>query len=440
MRPTLRCVLCFAIGVPVALLPAIVSARLWTIWLAYTGVLIIVAGVDAILALPRRALTIDTEAPETLFIGDESEVLAIHLSATGSTRGRTCVELVCDADSNLAPMPAETAILAPGGKAQVLFPLIPRRRGQAHLGALWLRWTGPFGLVRRQVRTLLDKKIAIVPNVRAVRAAALRFFSQNDFMAGLKVERYLGDGSEFESLREYVPGMDHRAIDWKSSARHRKLLVQQFRAERNHQIVMAVDTGHLMSEPLVGIPRLDHAINAALLLAYFGLRTGDRVGLYAFDERVRAYAAPQGGLAAFAPLQRVSTELAYSTSETNFTLGLAELSTRLKRRSLVVVLTDVTDVVTAELMIENLTRVARRHLVVFVTLRDPGVEAAGRPRARRQLSALYKSVVAGDFAREREVVLRRLRRLGVLCLDALPRQVSTQLLDRYLEIKRRELI
>jgi uncharacterized protein (DUF58 family) len=281
--------------------------------------------------------------------------------------------------------------------------------------------------------------VDVVPNTRAVKAAALRYFSSREFLAGLKVERYLGDGSEFDALREYVPGMDHRAIDWKSSARHRKLLCTEFRAERNHQVVFAVDTGHLMSEPVGGVPKVDHAINAALLLAYVALRTGDRVGLYGFDEKVRGYSEPQGGAGGFLRLQAASADLEYTTSETNFTLGLAELSLRLRRRSLVVLLTDFVDTVTAELMLENLDRLARRHLVVFVTLRDPGLDAvaAAPPRSSADL---YRAVVAHDLVREREVVLRRLRRMGVASIDSAPALVSTQLVNRYLEIKRREMI
>ena len=233
--------------------------------------------------------------------------------------------------------------------------------------------------------------------------------------------------------------MDHRAIDWKASARHRKLLGQEFRAERNHQVILAVDTGHLMREPLAGIPRLDHAVNAALLLAYVCLKTGDRVGLCGFDERLRSFVEPQGGVAAFPRLQEASAELAYSTAETNFTLGVAELGVRLRRRSLIVVLTEFVDTVTAELMIRNLDRLARRHLVLFVSLRDPGLGALVDAPPRRAAD-LYRSVVAVDFAREREVVLKRLQRLGVATIDALPAQVTSQLLSRYLDIKRRERV
>ncbi|HEY0250384.1 MAG TPA: DUF58 domain-containing protein, partial [Kofleriaceae bacterium] len=258
------------------------------------------------------------------------------------------------------------------------------------------------------------------------------------FMAGLKVERYLGDGTEFESLREYVPGLDHRAIDWKSSARHRKLLCTEFRAERNHQVILAVDAGQLMAEPVAGIPKLDHAINAAILLGWFCLRTGDRVGLLGFDEKVRSWQEPQGGMHTFARLQALSAEIDYRRVETNFTLTLADLSTRVKRRSLVVLFTDFLDTVTAELMIQNVTRLARKHLVLFVAVKDPSLDTRALA-VPRSLDNLHEAVVATDFARERNIVLERLRRAGAFCIDATPDEFSMQLVNRYIEIKRREL-
>jgi uncharacterized protein (DUF58 family) len=281
--------------------------------------------------------------------------------------------------------------------------------------------------------------VAVVPDVRPVRAAAFRYFGSRELAAGVQVEKFLGDGSEFEALREYVPGLDPRAIDWKASARHLALLCQEYRAERNHQVVLALDTGRLMAEPLGGLPRLDHAVTSALLLAYVSLRLGDRVGLYGFDQAVRLWAPPQGGLAAFARLQALSAGLAYSAAETNFTLGLAELSARLRRRSLVVVFTEFVDTVTAELMVENLTRLARKQLVVFVALRDAGVDALALARPGRT-SDVYRAVVAAELLRDRERVLAGLRRRGIACVDASPAQVTTRLVNRYLDIMRRERI
>ncbi|MBT8494144.1 MAG: DUF58 domain-containing protein [Deltaproteobacteria bacterium] len=425
-----------ATGFPIALIPVLVSPQLWTLWLTFVGAVLVLMAIDTVLALPRRRLKIDIEPPETLYIGD-SDDLVIGLEPRGWRR-RLRLEVLCDLGPDLEVQPTRRVVIPGGQRGEVRIELSPRRRGTARVEKLWLRWTGPFGLTSRVVQHLVGKAVPVVPNVKAVRSAAIRFFAE-DAMLGLKLDRNKGDGSEFESLRDYVVGMDHRAMDWKHSARHRKLVCKEFRAERNHQIVLAVDTGYLMSEPLAGIPKLDHAINAALLLGYFSLRAGDRISLYAFDSKVRAFSEPQSGVGAFPRLQRMTADLEYQHDETNFTLALAELATRLRRRSLVVVLTDFVDSITAELMVENVQRLARRHLVLFVATRDPSMEAAatGKPYSVRDIG---RAVVAGQFDRERDVVIERLKRSGVHCVDVDPSQVSVEMLNRYLEIKRRELI
>jgi uncharacterized protein (DUF58 family) len=439
MRPTLRCLLVFLAGIPISLGAVTIHPRLWTVWITYLGAAVTLAGLDALLALPRRKLRVTAAVPVQVFIG-ETGTAVIDFAA--GRRGAT-LEVVAELDDDLAPPPPRQAVLRSAGpgqpaRAQVSVTLAPRRRGDHALRTVHARWTGPLGLVEQRVAVAIGQRVGVVPNLGAVRAVALRMFSDHNFMAGLKVEKFLGDGSEFEALREYVPGLDHRAIDWKSSARHRKLLCQEFRAERNHQVMLAVDAGQLMSEPVGGVPKLDHAINAAILLGWFCLRTGDRVGLLGFDERVRQWAEPAGGMHTFGRLQAMSAEIDYRRVETNYTLTLAELSTRLRRRSLVVLFTDFLDTVTAELMIDNVTRLARRHLVLFVAVRDPSLEirALARPRS---LGTLHEAVVAGDFARERQLVLERLRRAGAHCIDTAPAGFSMALVNRYLDIKRREL-
>ena len=433
MRPTQRCVLLFAVGVGVALAPALFGSRYWTFWPAWVGLCVLLSGLDAALALGRGVLSIEATTPPEMFIGDD-DACEVVLSAPRSREAT--VEVLADLDPLFEPQPSQTVALA--GEASLSVPLVARRRGIARVEALWLRWAGPFGLTQRVVRHDVGADIPVVPNVRAVRQAALRFFTARDYQSGLKVERYVGDGTEFESLREYVPGLDHRAMNWKASAKHRTLLCTEYRAERNHQVVIAVDTGHLMREPLDGVPKLDRAINASLHLAYTCLRTGDRVGWFAFDSKVRSYSEPDRGAHAFRHIQQMTSDIEYSSDETNFTLALAQLAQRLRRRSLVVLMTDFVDTVTAELMLENLARLSRRHLVLFVTLRDPVIESDSLA-APRDLGRLYRAVVAGDFVRERDLVLRRLARIGVQCLDAPPSQVTSGLLNRYLEMKRREM-
>jgi uncharacterized protein (DUF58 family) len=435
ISPTPRAVVVAAAGFPLALVPALVSPRWWGLWLAYAALTAFAFGLDLVLGLPSRRLTVKVEPPEQLPVGATGAV-AVRLSAPRAARR---VELLLDLDPDFEPSPPVTAALPAGQAVDVAVPLKARRRGQHAVDAIWCRWSGPLGLCGRRTRRLVGRKVAVVPNLGPVRAAAFRYFGARELETGVQVERFVGDGSEFDALVKWVPGLDPRAISWKASARHRELLVQQFRAERNHQVILALDTGHLMAEPLEGLPRLDHAVSSALLLAYVGLRLGDRVGLYGFDKVARAWAEPQGGLGAFPRLSALSAQLSYSTEETNFTLGLTELSTRLRRRSLVVVFTDFTDTVTAELMLENLQRLARRQLVVFVALRDAALDGLALAPPR-QLSGLFRAVTAADLVRERERVMARLRSMGIACVDAAPGLVSSRLVNRYLDIKRRELI
>ena len=278
----------------------------------------------------------------------------------------------------------------------------------------------------------------MVPNIASVKREAVAFAAA-DAPLGVKPQFQKGTGTEFEALREYATGLDPRTIDWKHSARHRELLCKEFQTERNHHVVLALDTGRLMAETVDGLPKLDHAIGALLLLGYVSLRSGDKVGLAAFDARTRAFVAPAGGVGTMARLQNALAAIDYSTQETNFTLALADLRTRLSRRSLVVVATDFVDTVTADLMIENVGYLAKRHLTLFVALTDTSLE---RPFARRpgDLEHVARAVVAHDLIRERQAVFAKLARLGVLCVEAPAARLGPALINRYLAVKARDEI
>ena len=439
MRPTWRAVLLAGLGVAVALLPAAVHPRLWPLWTAFLGVFVLALGADALLAPRRRDLAVSVTLPDSLSLraeGREGQQATIDLRFP--TRRSIPVRVAADLSGRLVPQPALPGSASRDG-GTVELPLVPTRRGRAVVERLWVRWQGPLRLMSAMERVEINRELPVVADLQPVRAMALRLADPRDFRAGLKIERYRGDGTQFDSLREHVLGDDSRSIDWKTSAHYRKLVTRQFRAERNHQILIAVDTGHLMSEPLAGIPKLDHAIQAGLLLSYLSLRVGDRVGWMTFDAKVGLWVEPQSGTRGFAALSHAASRIDYTGEETNFTLGLTSLAQRLTRRSLIVVLTDFVDTVSAELMVENLNRLSRRHALVFVALRDPDLaEAAARPPD--DLAALNRAVVAGTLLRDRDLVLRRLARLGVRAVDAAPAQVNPWLLNTYLEMKRREVV
>ncbi len=437
MKPTGRSTLVMILGLPLAALPALTDGRLWLLWFSYLALALLLMGVDSALAQPRRRIGLDIRMPDQLFIGRDG-TLDLDITLSGRQWPRR-MEVLLETGPLLLPPEMQTLDLEPGQPVQARFPLRARRRGTADIRDLWLRWHGPLGLIQCVRRVPQEAELPVVPDIQSVRRAALAFFGSKEFLSGMKREDYSGDGSEFDRLREFVPGLDNRSIDWKASARHCKLLSREFRAERNHQVVIAIDTGHLMRETIGGIPKLDHAINAGLLLCWYSLHAGDRAGLLGFDKDITLFREPRGGLGSFPGLHTASARLKYSTEETNFTLSLARLSTRLRQRSLVVLMTDFVDSIGARFMQENLLRLSRKHLVLFVTLRNPELEAAGAERPDT-VRSMARSVVAADILQEREKVLRELRRYGIQTIDALPGEVSPELLNRYLEIKRREQI
>lgn len=436
IQPTRRAVVLVAAAVPLSLTMAALDAALWPVGLGYLLFVLALMVVDGARSLPPRRLAISIKPVDSLFIGEHAE-----LSVALATDWPNLPEAI-EAHLDLAPIvdapSVSRARLWPERAVSFDIPLRPLRRGMAEIEALWLRWRGAYGLVERRYRMAMGVKIHILPSIRAAQGAALRF-SAIDAVLGVKAQRELGTGTEFDALRDYVPGLDRRTIDWKHSARHYRLVSKEFRTERNHQIIFAFDTGHLMQEPLAGIPKLDHAINAALMLGYVSLKAGDRVGMLAFDAQVDRYVEPVAGVQSFGRLRRQAAEIDYAAVETNFTLGLTDLMTRLNRRSLIILMTEFVDTVTAELMVENVARLAQRHLVLFVTLKDPQVETIvdRQPHGFRDVA---QSVAAEEMRRDRLVVLERLRRLGILCIEAPHQRFGADLLNRYLEIKRRGLI
>lgn len=439
--PTPRALAVAAAGLLPALPAVLGAAGAAQAWVAFWLVFLGAVAADVALCPPPRSLRLEVELPALLAVG-ASEPATLRL-ALPSRRPRAFgailpAEVLVETSTHLETPEPRTAGLS-ATPVELVVELTARRRGEAAVEEVWVRWRGPLGLVRRSTRRRPRATVPVTPDLTTVGRRALEHVTSRQALPGRRIERYAGQGSEFHALRDWVAGLDRRAIDWKASARHTRLLARELRAERNHQIVLALDTGHLMAEPVDGLARLDHAIHAALLLAFVSLRHGDRVGLYAFGESPGVWAPPRGGRSALPALVRVAAGLEAGHGETNFTLGLTELSRRLRRRSLVVVLTDFVDSVTAGLMVDNVERLARRQLVLFVAFRDPLLAALmDRPPAERL--DVDRAVVAASLERERRGVLTRLARRGVQVLDAAPAEVGPGLLDRYLAIKRREMI
>lgn len=424
--PTSRGILLAAAGAPLTLGLVALSPGMWTLGLGWIAFVLGLLAVDAVLSPWPSALQLSADFPDRLYVGRADNV-SIAIRFNGRRADAVETRLEADARLDAAPMTADR------------YRLWPKRRGLAALHRLWLRWKGPLGLIWKQHAAPLGRQIAIVPDSRTVAKEALRLFSP-DRAIGTKVQLDSGESAEFEALREFHSGMDRRAIDWKQTARHRKLLSREFRIETNHPVVMAMDTGRLMCEPVGNkIAKLDQALNAALLMSYVSLKHGDQVGFYAFDSAPRLNTGMVTGARAFRGLQEMTAGIDYSDAETNYTLGLTQLSARLDRRSLVVVFTDFADSTSAELMLNNMARILKRHLVIFIAFRDEELEAM-LDETPDDADDISRAVIADTLLRERDVVLTRLQRMGALIVDAPSDQVGVNLVNEYLRVKRRNLL
>jgi uncharacterized protein (DUF58 family) len=434
--PTRQTVLLAAAVAPLALLIGLLFPAYWTGGLALIALLLALCAVDAFAGASLKAADVSCEGPRAVSVGETFAVIIQARFRGGRPSG---AEIALGTNGPVtAPFgwSAKAEIALEGVAAAIT--LHAERRGTARLENVWVRWRGMLGLVWKQRQMGLDQAVLITPDIRPVREKSAQLMNR-DAMHGLIAQLQVGEGAEFEALTDFRQGMDRRSIDWKTSARHTMLVAKEFRTERNNNIVMALDSGRAMCEPVGGVPRIDRAASAALLTAYVALKDGDRVGFFAFDSRPRASSNPISGERAFSLLQRVAAGIDYSSQETNYTLAMATLAGSLSRRSLIVVFTEFADTISAELMLNAVGTLLKRHLVLFVVLKDEELESftAAEPVEADDVS---RAVTAAALLRERRLVLTRLRHLGVHVIEAAANEAGPALVRAYLDLKRRSLI
>lgn len=442
--PTQKAIWILGLGLPLALILSVIFPQLWAIGAAWAAAIIGLVLLDTFLATPVKMMEPTLDAPTRLYVGTD-DTITLDFEAL-STRIPSRCEFKLTTNDYLAVTP-QTLHLSPEKTNRtdrddhsfaIQFSLIALRRGEALLQRLWSRWQGPLGLIWMQRQDPLDHHLAIIPNIQLVTETAMQFFSR-DAIFGQKIQNLKGEGNEFDALAEFLPGMDKRAIDWKHSARHANLLAREYRTERNHNIIFALDSGYLMCEDMVDenatrLTKLDRSITAILIMGYVSLKMGDRVGLFSFDKAPSLYTAPVSGTQQFGGFQNKASQIQYSNEETNYTYGLSFLAQKLRRRSLIVVFTDFVDMTQSELMLETVARLLKRHLIIFVAFRNQPLSDLTTKTVETP-SDISQAVIAQNILSERSLVLTRLRRMGVDVLDADPNSLNTDIVNRYLALK-----
>ena len=411
------------------------------------ALLLLVAAVDWLLAPSPARLTVQRELPGVVSLDSEA---AVTWSVRNPGRRPVNVRLADELVASLRPVDRRARLRVPGrGRATARTRINPSRRGLFAPQSVTVRVAGPLGLAARQRRLPLPGTMRVYPPFRSRREAELRLTKSRLLQVGLRAAQGRGGGTEFDSLREYNVDDEFRRIDWSATARAGKPIVRTYRAERNQTVIVMLDTGRTMAGRVAlavksvqqsvpgdpeSIPRLDHAMDAVMMMTAVATRLGDRTGLVCFGDRVRAVVPPGAGRGQLNAVTEAMYRLDPQLAESDYRGAFVETLGRYRRRALLVVLTELADQAVDETLLPALPLVVRTHLVVVAAVRDPEVEFWGRAIPTDGSSAFRKAAAVQALDRRRRTVAR-LRGLGVVVVDAVPGKLAPQLADAYLKVK-----
>lgn len=323
--------------------------------------------------------------------------------------------------------------------AQVIYGVIPPRRGRFEFGRVAVRHLSRWRLVWRQTERGEPQTVKVYPNLRRAREAELKALGAQSLVAAHRRGHMRGEGREFESLRDYVPGDELRHVSWTATARRGRMVTRQYQIERDQTVIVALDAGRLMTARIERETKLDAGVNATLALMSAAARGGDNAGLLVFGRGVKAYLPPNRGReqteAALETLHGVEAEMI----EPSYTRAFEFISAKCKRRALVVVLTDLVDREGSRELLQSLKLLRPRHLPLVVTIGDRDLQAAVR-EPPGTLRELFVQSVAEEIMRQRAAALRHVETQGGLALDVNAAALAPALLETYLRIKERGLL
>ncbi|MFE0358494.1 DUF58 domain-containing protein [Streptomyces nigra] len=407
----------------------------WTGILAVNAPLAAACACDFALAAPVRRLRLTRSGDTSVRLGDTADVT---LTVTNPS-GRPLRAHLRDAWPPSSWQPGteveasrQRVHIPAGERRRLTTRLRPTRRGDRQADRVTIRSYGPLGLFARQATHKVPWTVRVLPpfTSRKHLPSKLARLRELDGRTSLITR---GEGTEFDSLREYVPGDDTRSIDWRATARHSTVAVRTWRPERDRHILLVLDTGRTSAGRVGDAPRLDASMDAALLLAALASRAGDRVDLLAYDRRVRALVQGRTARDVLPSLVDAMATLEPELLETD-ARGLTSTALRTApRHSLIVLLTALDAAPIEEGLLPVLPQLTRRHTVLLASVADPHI--ASMAQARGHTDAVYEAASAAQAQADRHRTAEQLRRHGVTVVDAAPDDLAPALADAYLALK-----
>ncbi|MFC9496820.1 DUF58 domain-containing protein [Streptomyces sp. NPDC056982] len=407
----------------------------WTGILAVNTPLALACACDFALAAPVRRLRLTRSGDTAVRLGDPADVT---LTVTNPSRRPLRAQLrdAWPPSSWIAGTEVAASrhrlTIPPGERRRIITRLLPTRRGDRKADRVTIRSYGPLGLFTRQGSHDVPWTVRVLPPFHSRKHLPSKLARLRE-LDGRTSVLTRGEGTEFDSLREYVPGDDTRSIDWRATARQSTLAVRTWRPERDRHILIVLDTGRTSAGRVGDAPRLDASMDAALLLGALASRAGDRVDLLAYDRRIRALVQGRAAGELLPALVNALAPLEPELVETDARgLTAAALHTA-PRRSLVVLLSSLDAAPVEEGLLPVLSRLTKRHTVLVASVADPTIaEMAG---SRGNTEAVYDAAAAAQAQAERHRTAELLIRRGVTVVDATPNDLAPALADAYLALK-----
>jgi len=412
------------------------SRLLWAVGL-YDLVLLVAVVVDVVLTQSPDQVQVErhTERHFSLNATNQVQIQVSNLSARPQT-----LWLRDEYPPDMEPSEIEFKVVIPERqKVVVQYFLTPTRRGDYHFGRTVVRQLGRMRLAWRQTAHETRQPVRVYPNFRQAKNIELYAHRHRQMLMGLKRVRSRGQGREFESLRDFVAGDEIRHLAWTATARRGKLVTRQYQVERNQNLMIMLDTGRMMKAQVDRLSKLDHAINAALSLAYVALTGGDNVGLLIFGRQVQRYVPPR-----HRPDQlNILLEALYNADaeliEPNYARAFQYFAARNKKRSLVVILTDIIDREASGEMLAYTSLLTAQHLPLIVTISDADLKALVQ-EIPTKISDVYQQAIAEELLNQRREALALITSHGGWALDVTVGDLAIEVVNQYLVVKEQGLL
>jgi uncharacterized protein (DUF58 family) len=423
----------FPAAVLVGVVPALVlPVSVWVALAVSEALVLALVLVDVVRAPPPGSLQVRRWAPDVLRLDRPADVV---LSAHNPTTRRLEVRVHDASPPSVGRTPRRhVASLEPRAWVELHAEIRPTRRGRAVLGPITVRAGGPLGLAGRQSTLAVSQEVKVYPALRGRAEVELRVRRGRLLQSGIRSSALRGGGSDFDSLREYRPDDEFRRINWRATARSPKAIANQFREERNQEVILLLDASRAMAAQVQAVSRLEHALDAAIAVAELASRVGDHVGVLAFGREVRAQVDPRGSRDQPHRIVDLLFALEPLLEAPNYSAAFGALLERHRRRSLLVLFTDLSEPSVLEPLLEAIPVLLARHLVLIAAVRDPEVESLASALPTTSEEAYEKSAAAG-FLAWRDAATARLRRLGATTLDLHPGDLAARVADEYLKVK-----